>query len=191
MNKIRPDATDIDLIASLRQGNQHALSIIYDRYGSLVYTLALKLLDRRDEAEDLTQDVFLSFWKQVKFDPTRAKLSSYLCLITRSRAIDKLRSRRSEQKSIERLKQIVVGEPNLPTPLDSATQSEQQTIVRQSLLTLSEQQRHVLELSYYHDLSQSAIATKLNLPLGTVKTHMRQGLIKLRQLLQLQVNRLN
>jgi RNA polymerase sigma-70 factor, ECF subfamily len=191
MNQIRSDATDIDLISSLRQGNQHALSILYDRYGGLVYTLALKLLDCRDQAEDLTQDVFLCFWKQAKFDPTRAKLSSYLCLVTRSRAIDKLRSRRSEQKSIERLQQIVGAAANLPTPLDCATQSEQQTIVRQSLSLLSEQQRHVLELSYYHDLSQSAIATKLNLPLGTVKTHMRQGLIKLRQLLQLQVNGFN
>jgi RNA polymerase sigma-70 factor, ECF subfamily len=184
MSQIHPDPTDVDLIVSLRKGNGKSLSVLYDRYGSLVYTLALKLLDRRDEAEDLTQDVFLSFWKQAKFDPTRAKLSSYLCLITRSRAIDKLRSRRSGQKSIERLQQIVVREPNLPTPLDSATQSEQQTIVRQSLLTLSEQQRHVLELSYYQDLSQSAIAIQLNLPLGTVKTHMRQGLIKLRQQLQ-------
>ena len=184
MNQIRSDATDTDLISSLRQGNQHALSILYDRYGGLVYTLALKLLDCRDRAEDLTQDVFLSFWKQQKFDPTRAKLSSYLCLITRSKAIDKLRSRQSEQKSIDRLQQSVVAEANLPTPLDYATQSEQQTIVRQSLSLLSERQRQVLELSYYHDLSQSEIATKLNLPLGTVKTHMRQGLIKLRQLLQ-------
>jgi RNA polymerase sigma-70 factor, ECF subfamily len=187
MRQIRSDATDVDLISSLRQGNQHALSILYDRYGSLVYTLALKLLDRRDEAEDLTQDVFLSFWKQEKFDPTRAKLSSYLCLITRSRAIDRLRSRRSEQKSLAKLQQIVVSETDLPTLLDSATQSEEQTIVRQSLSTLSEHQRQVLELSYYQDLSQSAIATQLNLPLGTVKTHMRQGLIKLRQLLQSQI----
>lgn len=184
MNQIRSDATDVDLISSLRQGNQHALSIIYDRYGGLVYTLALKLLDCRDGAEDLTQDVFLSFWKQAKFDPTRAKLSSYLCLVTRSRAIDKLRSRRSEQKSIERLQRIVVSEANLPIPLDWAIQSGQQTSVLQALAMLSQQQRDVLELSYYHDLSQSAIATQLNLPLGTVKTRMRQGLIKLRQLLQ-------
>lgn len=187
MNQIRSDATDVELICSLRQGNQHALSILYDRYGGLVYTLALKLLDRRDEAEDLTQDVFLSFWKQEKFDPTRAKLSSYLCLITRSRAIDKLRSRQSEQKSIERLQQTLVPETNLPTPLDFATLAEEQMLVQQSLSTLSEKQRLTLELSYYQDLSQSAIATQLNLPLGTVKTHMRQGLIKLRQLLQSQI----
>ena len=98
MSRIHSDTSDADLIFSLRQGNQNALSLLYDRYSGLVYTLALKLLDRVDEAEDLTQDVFLSFWKQEKFDPTRAKLSSYLCLITRSRASDKLRSRASEQE---------------------------------------------------------------------------------------------
>jgi RNA polymerase sigma-70 factor, ECF subfamily len=187
MSKILSNATDIDLIASLRQGNQHALSILYDRYSGLVYSLALKLLDRPDQAEDLTQDVFLSFWKQEKFDPNRAKLSSYLCLITRSRAIDKLRSRQSEQKSIERLQRNVMPETELPTLFDSVTLAEEQVSVRQSLATLSEIQRHTLELSYYQDLSQSAIATQLNLPLGTVKTHMRQGLIKLRQLLQPQI----
>jgi RNA polymerase sigma-70 factor, ECF subfamily len=187
MSQIRSDATDVDLIASLRQGDQHALSILYDRYGGLVYSLALKLLDRPDQAEDLTQDVFLSFWKQEKFDPTRAKLSSYLCLITRSRAVDKLRSRQSERKSIERLQRNVMPETELPTLLDSVTLAEEQVIVRQSLATLSEPQRQTLELSYYQDLSQSAIATQLNLPLGTVKTHMRQGLIKLRQLLQSQI----
>jgi RNA polymerase sigma-70 factor, ECF subfamily len=187
MSKIHSDTTDADLIASLRQGDRNALSILYDRYGGLVYTLALKLLDRPDEAEDLTQDVFLSFWKQEKFDPNRGKLSSYLCLVTRSRAIDKLRSWQSEQKSIEKLQQIIIPETNLPTPLDSVTLAEEQILVRESLSKLSQQQKQILELSYYQGLSQSAIATQLNLPLGTVKTHMRQGLIKLRQLLQSQI----
>jgi RNA polymerase sigma-70 factor, ECF subfamily len=187
MSKIHPDPTDADLIVSLRQGNQNALSILYDRYGGLVYTLALKLLDRRDEAEDLTQDIFLSFWKQDKFNPNRATLSTYLCLVTRSRAIDKLRSRQSEQKSIVRLQQITIPETELSTPLDSVTLAEEQRLVRESLSILSDRQRQILELSYYQGLSQSAIATQLNLPLGTVKTHMRQGLIKLRQLLQSQI----
>jgi RNA polymerase sigma-70 factor, ECF subfamily len=187
MSRIHSDTSDADLIFSLRQGNQNALSVLYDRYGGLVYTLALKLLDRIDEAEDLTQDVFLSFWKQEKFDPARAKLSSYLCLITRSRAIDKLRSRDSEQKSIVKLQQISGSEPDRPTPLDSATSAEEQNLVRQSLSQLSDLQRQILELSYYQSLSQSAIAQTLNLPLGTVKTHMRQGLIKLRQLLRSQI----
>jgi RNA polymerase sigma-70 factor, ECF subfamily len=195
MSKIHSHTTDGDLIANLRQGDsakptlreRAALSILYDRYGRLVYTLALKLLDRRDEAEDLTQDIFLSFWKQEKFDPNRAKLTTYLCLLTRSRAIDKLRSRQSEQRSIARLQQNTIPETDLPTILESVSLAEEQTVVRQSLTALSERQRQVLELSYYQDLSQSAIATQLNLPLGTVKTHMRQGLIRLRQLLQSQI----
>jgi RNA polymerase sigma-70 factor, ECF subfamily len=187
MSQIHPDPTDADLIASLRQGSQNALSVLYDRYGSLVYTLALKLLDRSDEAEDLTQDVFLSFWKQEKFDPNRARLITYLCLLTRSRAIDKLRSRQVEQKSLQRLQQHIIPETDLPTLLDSVSLAEEQIIVRQSLASLSEQQRQILELSYYQGLSQSAIATQLNLPLGTVKTRVRQGLIKLRQLLQSQI----
>ncbi|WP_310423554.1 sigma-70 family RNA polymerase sigma factor [Chamaesiphon sp. VAR_48_metabat_135_sub] len=187
MSQIHPDPTDADLIANLRQGSQHALSVLYDRYGSLVYSLALKLLDRRDEAEDLTQDVFLSFWKQEKFDPNRARLSSYLCLLTRSRAIDKLRSRQSEKTSLQRWQQNIIPETNLPTLLDSVSLAEEQIIVRKSLASLSDRQRQIIELSYYQDLSQSAIATQLNLPLGTVKTHMRQGLIKLRQLLQSQI----
>jgi RNA polymerase sigma-70 factor, ECF subfamily len=187
MSQIYPDPPDVDLIASLRQGQQNALSILYDRYGGLVYSLALKLLDRRDEAEDLTQDVFLNFWKQDKFDPTRAKLSTYLCLITRSRAIDKLRTRQSEQRSLQRLQQNTIPETDLPTPLDAVSLAEEQIIVRESLSTLSDRQRQILELSYYQNLSQSAIATQLDLPLGTVKTHARQGLIRLRQLLQSQI----
>ena len=187
MSRIHSDTSDSDLIFSLRQGNQTALSLLYDRYGGLVYMLAFKLLDRVEEAEDLTQDVFLNFWKQDKFDPARAKLSSYLCLITRSRAIDKLRSRVSEQRSIAKLQQVSVCETDRPTPLDSVTSVEERCLVRRSLSQLSEQQRQILELSYYQNLSQSAIAQTLNLPLGTVKTHMLQGLIKLRQLLQSQI----
>jgi RNA polymerase sigma-70 factor, ECF subfamily len=187
MSQIHFDPPDASLIASLRQGNKNALSVLYDRYGGLVYTLALKLLDRRDEAEDLTQDIFLSFWKQDKFDSNRAKLSSYLCLLTRSRAIDKLRTRKSEQKSLQRFQQNIIPETDLPTPLDAVSLAEEQVIVRESLASLSDRQRQILELSYYQNLSQSAIATQLDLPLGTVKTHARQGLIKLRQLLQSQI----
>jgi RNA polymerase sigma-70 factor, ECF subfamily len=187
MSSIHADAADADLVIGLRQGNQSALRILYERYGALVYTLALKLLDRSDEAEDLTQDVFLNFWKQEKFDPTRSKLSTYLCLVTRSRAIDKLRSRQSEQKSIQRLQQNTVPEADLPTPFDAVTAADEQRLVRASLDDLGDPQKQILELSYYRDLSQSEISKQLNLPLGTVKTHMRQGLIKLRQSLQPQI----
>jgi RNA polymerase sigma-70 factor, ECF subfamily len=187
MIKIDPETADPELIDSLRQGNQNALSILYDRYSGLVYTLALKILARKDEAEDLTHEVFLSFWKEGKYDSNRGKLSSYLCILARSRAIDRLRSQQSEQKSIQRFTQNVIAEPVVPSPLDLVTLAEEQILVQQSLAALTEQQRQILELSYFQNLSQSEIATKIDLPLGTVKTHMRQGLIKLRQLLQSQI----
>jgi RNA polymerase sigma-70 factor, ECF subfamily len=187
MSKIYPESADADLISILHQGNQNALSILYDRYGGLVYTLIFKILDRSDEAEDLTQEVFLSFWKQGKYDSSRGKLSSYLCIVARSRAIDRLRSRQREKRTMQRLTQNVIPETDLPSPLELVTLAEEQVLVRDSLATLSEPQRQVLELSYFQNLSQSVIATKTDLPLGTVKTHMRQGLIKLRQLLQSQI----
>lgn len=181
MPRISPDMSDADLISSLRAGEQEALRILYRRYGGLVYTLALKMLGQPDEAEDLTQDVFLNFWKQEKFDPNRAALSTYLCVMTRSRALNKLQSRSSRQRSLEKLQQVTPAEFSDATPLERASLQEQKEAVRQALTQLNENQRRVLEMSYFQDMSQSEIAQRLGMPLGTVKTNARQGLLKLRQ----------
>jgi len=183
MPRIQADTTDAELIRLLRGGQQQALGILYDRYGGLVYTVAFKILNQADEAEDLTQEVFLTFWKQERFDPSRAALSTYLGVMTRSRAINKLHSRSSQQRMSDRLQQTTPLEFSAPTPLERASFAEQQQTVRQALTRLSNSQREVLELNYYKGLSQSEVAQRLSLPLGTVKTHARQGLIKLRQIL--------
>lgn len=183
MTRAHSGASDAELIHRLRAGQQKALGILYDRYGGLVYTLALKILNQPDEAEDLTQDVFLTFWKQDKFDPSRAALSTYLCLLVRSRAINKLHSLASQQRSIQRLQQTTSTESLVPTPLERASLAEQQHTLQQAMTQLSDNQKRILELSYYQGLSQSEIAQQLSLPLGTVKTNVRQGLIKLRQIL--------
>lgn len=183
MARIPTDASDADLIISLRAGHQEALRVLYQRYGGLVYTLAFKMLGQADEAEDLTQEVFLTFWKQEKFDPRRAALSTYLCVITRSRALNKLESRSSRQRSLERLKQLTPPEFSASTPLEHASLKEQEQKVKEALVQLNENQHRILEMAYYQGFSQSEIAQRLGMPLGTVKTHARQGLIKLRQLL--------
>lgn len=183
MPRIQADTIDAELIRLLRGGQQQALGILYDRYGGLVYTVAFKILNQADEAEDLTQEVFLTFWKQERFDPSRAALSTYLSVMTRSRAINKLHSRSSQQRMSDRLQQTTPIEFSAPTPLEQASSAEQQQTVRQALIQLSDNQRQVLELNYYKGLSQSEVAQQLSLPLGTVKTHARQGLIKLRQIL--------
>jgi RNA polymerase sigma-70 factor (ECF subfamily) len=183
MARISSETSDAELVRLLRSGQQEALRILYDRYGGLVYTVALKVLNRADEAEDLTQDIFLTFWKQERFDPDRAALSTYLCVMTRSRAINKIHSRHSQQRMSDRLQQSTPAEFSAPTPLEQAAQAEQQQTIRAAMTQLSDNQRQVLELNYYRGLSQSEIAQQLGIPLGTVKTHSRQGLIKLRQLL--------
>lgn len=174
---------DADLCDRLRQGDAGALRVLYDRYSRLVYTLAHRILDRAEEAEDLTQDIFLSFWKAPKFDAQRASLGTYLSVLTRSRALDRLSQRATRQRSLQRLQSTVDAAPLASTPLDYATHDEQQRQLKTVLAQLSEPQRQVLSLSYYQGLSQTEIAQQLTLPLGTVKTHARQGLIKLRQLL--------
>jgi RNA polymerase sigma-70 factor, ECF subfamily len=187
MARIRSDATDAELINSLRTGQQEALSLLYDRYGGLVYSLALKMLGQTTEAEDLTQEIFLTFWKQERFDPNRAALSTYLCVMTRSRAINKLRSRASQQRTMDRLQQVTPAEFTSQTPLERATLLEQRQVVQAALAQLNPNQQRILELSYYQGLSQSEIAQQLGMPLGTVKTNARQGLIKLRKILDSQI----
>ncbi len=189
MARFSENASDAELIAHLRSGHQDALRLLYQRYGNLVYTIAYKMLNSVSEAEDLTQDVFLNFWKQEKFDPHRAALSTYLCVMTRSRALNQIKSRGSQQRSLEKLQAMPPAEFSASTPIESASLEEQQQTLKRVLAQLPERQRQILELNFYQGVSQSNIAQQLNLPLGTVKTNARQGLITLRRLLNGAVER--
>lgn len=173
---------DLELLQALKTGQTTALSKLYDRYGSVVYGLALKILKDAQEAEDLTQEVFVTLWNNNTYNPARGSLSNYLVVMTRSRSLDKLRSRGSRRKFLERWQHTTL-------PAFTLSASEQIDIwdtsqqVQQALAQLPEQQRKILEMAYYQDLSQSEIAKTLNIPLGTVKTSARQALKKLRKIL--------
>lgn len=132
----------------------------------------------------MTQEVFLSFWQDPKFDSKRGALSSYLSMMSRSRAINKLHSRGSRQRAAERFQNMTPMLFSTPTPLEEASQQEQAQAMQQAFSQLTKAQQQILTLNYYEGLSQSQIAQRLNMPLGTVKTHARQGILKLRQLLQ-------
>jgi len=183
MARFSDNASDAELVEHLRAGHQDALRLLYKRYSGLVYTIALKMLGRASEAEDLAQDVFLTFWKQEKFDPNRAALSTYLCVLTRSRALNRLKSRSSQQRSLERLQTGVPAELTASTPLENASLAEQEQTLKRVMAQLPDRQRQILELNFYQGVSQSSIAEQLNMPLGTVKTNARKGLMTLRQLL--------
>lgn len=180
------DATqlsDVDLLRALREGQLDALGILYDRYASLVYGLALKILSNSEEAEDVTQDVFLTLWHRDAYNPARGSLSSFLITMTRSRSIDRLRSRQTRSRFFQRWGQTMKAETST-NPLEQASLGERSQFVRDALDQLPATERQVLEIAYYEGLSQVEIAKRLDTPLGTVKTRSRQGLLKLRRLLQ-------
>jgi RNA polymerase sigma-70 factor (ECF subfamily) len=172
--------TDTEIWFALRAGQSEALGTLYDRHGGLVYGIALKVLGHPQEAEDLTQEIFIKLAQSSAYDPQRGSLRTFLGMLTRSRAIDKLRSRTTAQAAQARL------QPPTPAPpaTETLAQAEQRQQVKTALAQLSADQQQVLQLAYYEGLSQSAIAQQLNMPLGTVKAHARRGLLKLRQLLQ-------
>jgi RNA polymerase sigma-70 factor, ECF subfamily len=172
---------DVELLSAAHAGDGAALAALYDRYGALVYGLALRIVGVRAEAEDLTQEVFLHLSREPGFDPGRGSLAAYLIILTRSRAVDRLRSRRRAQQWLGRWRQAGRGEGAERDPFERARLSELADRVREALLALPETQRRVLELAYYADLSQSEIADVLGAPLGTVKSWARRGLLGLRE----------
>ncbi|MDJ0634460.1 MAG: sigma-70 family RNA polymerase sigma factor [Xenococcaceae cyanobacterium MO_188.B29] len=178
--------TDEEIFELFQKGNVDALGVIYDRYGLLVYRLIYRMLNNSQEAEDLTQEIFISLQKKPNYNPQRSSFYTYLMMITRSRTIDRLRSKRYHSSFLLKKDKIkdLIDRQNHVNPLEMATIDERANQVRNALNNLSFNQRRVLELSYYEGLSQSEIAERLNLPLGTVKTHSRRGLLKLKKNLQ-------
>jgi RNA polymerase sigma-70 factor, ECF subfamily len=177
------DVTDEALFVALKNGDAAALSVLFQRHGRLVYGLALKILANPQEAEDLTQEIFLTLWRKASTNPDCRFFVRYLVTVTRSRAIDKLRDRTRQLKLVEKVGKMSNDVTPEATPVEQASFTERSQRVKHALSELSEKQRQVIELAYNQGLSQSQIAAQLDIPLGTVKTNTRQGLLKLKRIL--------
>ncbi|MGI9179865.1 MAG: sigma-70 family RNA polymerase sigma factor [Longimicrobiaceae bacterium] len=184
-------AEDGTLVARMAAGDERALGECYDRHGSLAYTLAYRMLGNAADAEEVVADAFAQIWRSAGgFDQARSSVGGWICMITRSRALDRLRTRRRNVQALERAATLDHEGFALPvaspenSPDRSIEQSETRERVQQSLAELPSPQRRVLEMAYFSGLSQSEIAAELNEPLGTVKTRMRAGMEKLRQALR-------
>ncbi|MEM9503860.1 MAG: sigma-70 family RNA polymerase sigma factor [Cyanobacteria bacterium P01_E01_bin.43] len=174
---------DAEIAQAVSRGNLSALAILYRRYGSAVYRLACRILGSVDEAEDLTQEVFLAFWQGQGYDPSRGTVVVFLLTLTRSRALNRLKQVKAQQQRHWQWQQNQA--PNsVRIPFENASLEELAQQVSEALTGLPDGQRRVLEMAYYDGLSQSEITKRLNLPLGTVKTRSRLGLLKLRELLK-------
>jgi RNA polymerase sigma-70 factor (ECF subfamily) len=172
------------LIAQTAQGDQAALATIYDRTSPQVYGLALKILGNRETAEEVTLDVYTQVWRQAhNYDETRGTPGSWLMTLARTRAIDRYRAEAAERGRIESLDTVEFFASDGETPEEDLAGQERRRYVQQALKMLTAEQRQAIALAYFYGLSQSEIADKLKLPLGTVKTRMRLGMIKLREAL--------
>ena len=181
--------TDVDLLHAVARGDEAALASLYDRYRVILFGLLVRILNVREEAEDVLQEVFLQVWRRAgDFDERRGRPFTWLVTLARSRAIDRLRLLGARQRVADSAAQNTYDEVS-----DAATDtlySEQREIVRCALAELPEEQKQALLLAYFEGLTQTEIASKLGAPLGTVKTRMRSGMLKLRELLANQVTSL-
>lgn len=172
------------LITQTAQGDQAALATLYDRTSPQVYGLVLKILDDREAAEEVTLDVYTQVWRQAHtYDETRGSPGSWLMTLARTRAIDRYRAGAAERGKIEPLDAVEFFASEGETPEEDLSGQERRRYVRQALGLLSAEQREAIGLAYFYGLSQSEISDKLNVPLGTVKTRMRLGMMKLREAL--------
>ena len=164
------------MVMALKSGDQSAVAELYDRYSSVVYAVALRVLGDTGAAEDVLQEVFVQLWRNPSaFDAARGSLGAWLSVITRNRAIDSLRKRRP---AIDLEDVVVSAAPDLAADADRTRAAEK---VRGVLGMMPGAQRTVLEMAYFEGMSHSEIASKTGEPLGTIKTRIRAGLIALRK----------
>ena len=173
---------DHSAVARMAAGDQTALGEFYDRHGRAVYSLAFRILRDQRDAEEVVQDVFAQAWREsARYNMRRGSVMAWLMTLTRSRAVDRLRGRRSRPEN------ALAADPRAEITDAAALADEQLAwsvradLVRAALDALPVLQRVAIELAFYEGLTHAEIAARLEEPLGTVKTRIRQGLLKLRE----------
>ena len=182
--------SDSDLVRRMARGDESAAAALYDRYGNVMDAVAYRIVGQKADAEEVVMEAFAQVWRDAaRFEAARGSVAAWLTMISRSRALDHIRSRDRR----ERVTTAAAREDQVTTPATGSwgcdpgyqvEQTERQKRVAAALESLSPTQRQAIELAYYDGLSQSEIAERLNEPLGTVKTRVRLGMLKLREALR-------
>jgi RNA polymerase sigma-70 factor (ECF subfamily) len=173
---------EIDLIRRINARDQQALSAFYERFANLVYGLALRIVQNTSLAEEITQDTFLKVWNQAhRWDPERGSIVTWLMTITRYTAIDRLRKEKTPWTAIDL--EDVLEFMGKDSPFDDPMWHDDR-LIRSLIQQLPDDQRQALELAFFGALTHTEMAEQLQLPLGTVKSRVRRGLQKLRELWQ-------
>jgi len=178
-------ADDVSCLQRIVSGDQAAAEGLYDRHARPLYSLILRILGDEQEAEDVLQEVFAQAFRQAsRYDTRRGPVTAWLLTIARSRAIDRLRARRTRVEARGAGIEIIDDMPAVQLDAASAMLDEVRSrLVREALLGLPLLQRMAIELAYFEGLSHAEIAARLEQPLGTIKTRIRLALLKLRDVL--------
>ncbi len=179
---------DAELLQQVADGDQEALSELYDRFSGGLLALATRVLRNPEDAEEVLQEVFVHVWNKAgRYDPTRSSASTWLVLITRSRAIDRLRSRQVVERTAVAAQQENPLDHTSPSGARHVLNDERRQRIRRELANLPPEQAEVLRLAFYQGMSQSEISKATGIPLGTVKTRTLLAMKKLRKALRMDI----
>lgn len=174
------------MVQQVARNSESALQELYDGTSRMVYGMALRILADTSAAEDIMMEVYLQVWRTAaSYDPVRGTVLSWLVTLVRSRAIDALRARKARRAELEDTLDDVVGlHDSRPNPELASVEAGQASLLRKAMAALSSDQREAIQLAYFLGLSHSEVAKRTGLPLGTVKTRIRVGMMHLRESLQ-------
>ncbi|MDX2192163.1 MAG: sigma-70 family RNA polymerase sigma factor [Gemmatimonadales bacterium] len=182
---------DLELLLRAAGGHEPSVAALYDRHVDRLYAVAHRITGERADAEEAVLEGFAQAWRDAaRFDRERGSVTAWLTLIVRSRALDLVRARGRRQRAIDAAARDAgdLGAPGMsgwtPNPAADAERGERATRVRAAVALLSPPQRHAMELAFFEELSHTEIAERLGEPLGTIKTRVRLGMQKLREMLE-------
>lgn len=183
----QPEPDDEALLARVAKRDSQALALLYERYARLVYSLALRMLGNSELAEDIVQETFWRVWRRGETYRTgRGSVAGWISGIARNLSIDELRRQRARPSEVYDTDASPVLRDMVDRRMDvveAALESERRRLIALALQQMTPDQRQAIELAYFGGLSQSEIAERLHSPLGTIKTRIRSGLRKLREIL--------
>ncbi|MGI8564054.1 MAG: sigma-70 family RNA polymerase sigma factor [Candidatus Dormibacter sp.] len=185
--RLRQDADDSDgaIAEALQRGDVAGLERLYDRYGTLAYSVAMRVLGDHGRSEDVVQECFLKLWNSSsRFDINRGSLRTWLITAVRNRSIDHLRGRAAHERQEREIPFDAEAAGEGSNPWREVVQGMERELIQEALERLPQEQRQAVELAFYHGYTQKEIAESVNVPLSTIKGRMRLALEKLHSYLQ-------
>ncbi|MEO7318876.1 MAG: sigma-70 family RNA polymerase sigma factor [Chthoniobacteraceae bacterium] len=177
---------EIELLRRIGQGDRRSFEELYDRFSGVLFSTAYRVLNNREAAEDVLQDVFIQIWEKAPlYDPARGKPMTWAVTLTRNKSIDRLRStqRRNRLHDDVGRESQTFEQFDDRSSFDALASGETGALVREAIQKLSKDQREAIELAFFSSLTQTEIAERLDVPLGTVKARIRRGMMKLKDVL--------